>query len=65
MANEEQFALPRQGGWNCWRSEHVEEYIDLREADLRHVKLNRVNLGHADLRFTNFSKASLRGAHLS
>ncbi|WP_420799356.1 pentapeptide repeat-containing protein [Ktedonospora formicarum] len=24
-----------------------------------------MNLGHADLRFTNFSKASLRGAHLS
>lgn len=66
MANEEQLALLRQGVavWNRWRKAYDVPSPDLKQTDLRQVRLNRANLHGADLRGTNLSEASLVGANL-
>jgi len=71
MANDQQLERLKQGveGWNDWRAQNPEEAIDLSEADLRGLKLQKANLKGADLhqaklQFSNLSGADLDGANL-
>ena len=72
MANAQQLYILRQGWstWNAWRQQHLEEWIDLRGAnlsgaDLRGATLSRADLRDAKLNGADLSGANLRGANLS
>lgn len=77
MANGEQLNILKRGVnvWNAWRTEHLDDSIDLRKANLIDAELHganliNANLSHADLRranlvVANLSYADLRHAELS
>jgi hypothetical protein len=72
MANQEYVELLKRDvtAWNAWRAQHLEIFPNLRDADLSHTDLRRINLRDADLRdadlsHANLSYADLRSAHLN
>ena len=72
MANPDQLAILKQGVnvWNEWRKEHLDEKIDLMEAehrgaDLAGAYLFGANLFGANLRGGHFGGADLRGVNLT
>ncbi len=62
MANPEHLAKLKEGvkTWNGWREKHLDEWPDLREANL-----SGADLEGADLQGANLSRAYLFGAYLS
>jgi uncharacterized protein YjbI with pentapeptide repeats len=72
MANPEHVELVKQGGEAIrrWREAHPGEWLDLSEADLagitlqRHEVLGGVNLGRVHLKGANLCEADLRGVKL-
>jgi uncharacterized protein YjbI with pentapeptide repeats len=70
VADEDQVRLLQSGvtAWNRWRDERRGDTaltLDFRGADLRRIRLQRVNLSHADLREARLQGADLWGADLS
>jgi TIR domain/Pentapeptide repeats (8 copies) len=61
MANPEHLAILKSGvvAWNEWRSSHL-----LQEMDLRDAKLDGAELARADLTVTDLRNAELMGANL-
>ncbi len=81
MANEEHLKILKQGveAWNEWRKTPFSILADLRGADLKGVRLDKMNLHgvffeganlhgadlyRADLSMAHFEGANLRQAHL-
>ena len=72
MASEEHLNLIKQGVdiWNAWREKNPEINPDLSQADLRGVKLQKIDLGNGNLKecklqFSNLTGANLEGANLT
>ncbi len=67
MANLEHLRILRQGveTWNRWRTDHLEIFPDLSDADLTGTEINRANLGSANLSGANLLQAHLRQVDLS
>ena len=72
MASEEHLKLIKQGVdiWNAWREKNPEINPDLSQADLRGVKLQKIDLGNGNLKecklqFSNLTGANLEGANLT
>jgi uncharacterized protein YjbI with pentapeptide repeats len=66
MANPEHVDIVEKGAaaLGTWRQEHPSTFLDLVEADMRRVNLNKSDLRQADLTRANLSEASLREADL-
>ena len=66
MANEEHLKLIKQGVdiWNAWREKCPEIHPDLSQADLRGVKLQKINLGNTNLKESKLQFSNLTGAQL-
>ncbi len=71
MAHDAQIELLKRGaeGWNAWRAEQPEAFVDLsggalRGCDLTGADLAGADLRDADLRGTVLSAAALAGARL-
>ena len=67
MANEEHLTLLKKGveSWNKWRNENPEIKPDFSKADLRGIKLQKVNLSKSNLEEVKFQFSNLNNAILS
>ena len=72
MANDEHLKYFKQGveTWNVWREKNPKIQPDLSQADLRGLKLQKINLSSSNLKgcklqFSNLTGANLEGANLS
>jgi uncharacterized protein YjbI with pentapeptide repeats len=66
MADEAQLAILRQGVdvWNKWRENNPDVKVDLSEAVLDKMNLNRVNFSNANLIRANFTTSNLIKANI-
>ncbi len=67
MANPEHLAKLKEGVevWNAWRKKYVNEYIDLRGANLSRANLNGARFDLVDLSGADLSQAFLNGTILT
>lgn len=65
--NLEHVKIVKQGkeAIDAWRRAHLEERLDLTEADLNRADLSGANLAEADLKWVDLSEADLSRANLS